>query len=142
MIAATTLLLGLAFSLAGCQLLFEPKGELYVSVDGVYGSVTCELYRISYLEPGRSADTGENIYGAMARRQTVSGREWMVFEIPKGRWDIYMQYLTRGAFYSTASDRNTVNLELNEWAALWLPAGDWTSTREYSGDGAVSIPGL
>lgn len=132
----------LAISLSGCQGLSGPTQELYVSVDGDYGTVECELYLISYLEPGRSSDTGKNIYGSRLRTETISGREWMVFGIPEGRWDIYLEYYTHGAYDSTHNDRNTVSLDINEWAALWLPSDDWTSTRRAQGDGQVSIPGL
>jgi hypothetical protein len=85
----------------------------------------------------------ENAYARVARQKLRrSGREWMVFELPKGRWDIYMEYYTHGAYSSWSTDRNTVSLDINEWAALWLPSTDWTSTRRYQGDGDVTISGL
>jgi len=136
-----TLIVALAMSFCGCQLLFQPARELYVSVDGDYGTVTCELYMISYLEEGDDAAGGKNIYGKMLRKETISGREWMVFEVPEGRWDIYIEYFTHGAYVDVHNDRNTVGLDQNEWAALWLPTDDWTSTKRYQGDGEVIIPG-
>nr|HPM72715.1 hypothetical protein [Spirochaetales bacterium] len=81
------------------------------------------------------------ILAKKSRTETISGREWMVFEVPRGRWDIYMEYFTHGAYRDHAVDRNTVDLDNYEWAALWLPTNDWTSTRRYQGDGEVIIPG-
>ncbi len=142
-IAGAALVVALAVSLCGCQLLFQETAELYVSVDGDYdASVTCELYLIERLDVGRSAGTGDGILGEMLRTETISGREWMVFEVPRGRWDIYMEYFTYGAYRDYSVDRNTVDLDNYEWAALWLPTSDWTSTRRYQGDGEVIIPGV
>ncbi|MBU0955064.1 MAG: hypothetical protein KKI09_06525 [Spirochaetes bacterium] len=139
MCAALTII-ALCLSALSCSLLLPQTGELYVSVDGQYNSVTCELYLIKYLEEGADSANGKNIFNKMARTETIDGREWMVFEIPRGEWDIYMEYYTIGAYSSWTNDRNSVNLDMNEWAALWLPTTDWTSTREYSGDGSVDIP--
>ncbi|HPB66979.1 MAG TPA: hypothetical protein PLW80_10460, partial [Spirochaetales bacterium] len=73
------LLVALAMSFCGCQLLFQETAELYVSVDGDYdASVTCELYLIERLDVGRSAGTGDSILSKKSRTETISGREWMV----------------------------------------------------------------
>jgi hypothetical protein len=127
-------------SICSCQLLFQPSGELYISVDGIYGTVTCELYLVSYLTIGNDASSGKNILSKKIRTDTISGRQWMVFEIPKGQWDIYLEYYTHGAFDSWNNDRRTVNLTDNDWVALWLPANDWTSARRFAGSGPVSVP--
>lgn len=127
-------------ALGGCQLIFPSTAELYVSIDGTYGSVTCELYLIERLDPGRSKDTGTNMFASRARTETIQGRSWMVFELPKGRWDIYMEYYTHNAYRSYATERDTVGLDANDWAALWISGTDWTSTRVYQGVGDVSLP--
>jgi len=135
------LLILVALSVLGaCQLIFPSTAELYVSIDGTYGSVTCELYLIERLSPGRSKDTGTNMMSSRVRTETIQGRSWMVFEVPKGRWDIYMEYYTHNAYSSFSTERDTVGLDVNDWAALWISGTDWTSTRTYQGVGAVSLP--
>lgn len=135
-----TCLVAVLATLGACQLIFPSTGELYVSIDGTYGSVTCELYLIERLSPGRSKDTGTNMFASRARTETIQGRSWMVFEVPKGRWDIYMEYYTHNAYRSYATERDTIGLDVNDWAALWISGDDWTSTRMYQGVGGVSLP--
>ncbi|MBU0934131.1 MAG: hypothetical protein KKI09_16590 [Spirochaetes bacterium] len=128
----------LCLSIVSCDLLGGDSKELYVSMNGTFDGIPCELSFLSYKD--RAA--GKNIYDDVQRTVTYAGRTWNVYAVPAGSWTIYVEYQTDGTWDSWQTETANVNLADNEWAALYLESDDWVNLRSYANDGEFEIPGL
>jgi len=124
--------------LCSCELLM-PKGEVYISADGTYGSYNhvCSLVHVTYVDKGANMGAGENIYAKNAGTKEYGGRTWMVYKVPRYVWDIVIGYRMNT---DTKYGRHTINLDLNEWAAIWVDGADPVKTKSFQSSGSFAIP--
>ena len=121
---------------AGCDGLTPSKPNLYVDVDDA--SRGEELYFITYIREGATGHSGQNIINKQHGTFTFKGEVYRVFAIPRGIWDIYMEWTANYANADWMNDRRTVNLRDNEWARIqFYSEKDHTSCWVYQGSGEM-----
>ena len=127
-----------ALVMGACNGIAPSKPNLYVCVDDP--SRGEELYYITYIPEGRDGHSGRNIFGDQKGTYNFKGKTYRMFSIPKGTWDIYMEWWANTGYASINynNERLTVNTKLNDWVRIeFYSDKDHTSCRAFQGSGEM-----
>ena len=106
----------------------EPNVYIQYAVDG------SELYYVTYVPEGNDGHSGKNIFNQRKGEYVFNGKKYHMYSIPRGTWDIYIEWYDSSRYSGMDNERVTVNTKANEWVRLdYRGGGYWT----YQGSGAM-----
>lgn len=102
-----------ALVMCACNGVAPSNPNLYVEHEE--GREVSQIYYVSYVKVGADGHSGKNIVRDCKGEYTFKGKKYLMFSIPKGTWDIYMEWPTDKRYTGMQNLRETVNSRDNDW---------------------------
>jgi len=104
---------------AGSCNLLGPKAKVYITTDGLGGTLTV----VKFLEPRANSGNELNVYSSNIGTVVYNGWTWYIYEIPGGEYDVYVERTGNGERNGRARVYLDAKSDLNEWAAVYFDTG-------------------
>ena len=98
-----------------------------VWIQYAYGRSYSELYYVTYVHSGDDGHSGKNIFGKRKGEYKFNGKQYDVFPVPRGRWDIYFEWYEASRPGGFRNQRQSVNFKTYDWMRFDWMGPDYTN---------------
>lgn len=104
-----------------------PVGQAEVWIEYAYERSYSELYYVTYVHSGDDGHSGKNIFAKRKGEGTFKGKQYDIFPVPRGLWDIYFEWYQESWPGGFRNQRSSVNFKTYDWMRFDWMGPDYNS---------------